>query len=282
MLLADRATLTGGFLKVVELQASDAYMHPEAFDCIRGSDLQAIIVHNVYAADQLRTVVERLEKHEPPFLQTWFPGKFRAWFFGQNLNLADGDLESYFAEVGVFHNQLEDLFSAAQGFVDRISGILSSLDGGRPFCAAPGPRDGERYMFTTLRAHVEGGYIPAHFDNEQALRPSFSHLRQIVEPHMMSFVLTLESAEAGGDLEVFNYRCDPSRAVLISDDRAATKPCVGNLESVKLRVPPGSMIILDSGRYLHRVLPVQGSRKRWTACSFMSMTMQKNAMYCWG
>jgi len=42
------------------------------------------------------------------------------------------------------------------------------------------------------------------------------------------------------------------------------------------------MIVLDSGRFLHRVSPVEGDRKRWTACSFMALSRQRDAMYCWG
>jgi hypothetical protein len=129
---------------------------------------------------------------------------------------------------------------------------------------------------------MEGGYIPPHFDNEQALRPSFAHLRGLSEAHMMSFVLTLDAAEEGGALQVYDLRCDPADAVPISDDRSPFKPNVDGLESVAFRIAPGSMIILDSGRYLHRVSPVQGPRKRWTACSFLALSRRRDAVYCWG
>ena len=48
------------------------------------------------------------------------------------------------------------------------------------------------------------------------------------------------------------------------------------------RLPPGAMIVLDSGRYLHRVTPVIGPHKRWTACSFMARSRARDATYCWG
>jgi hypothetical protein len=271
----------GGFLRVIELDAAESALHADAFERIRAGDLQAVIVHGVYPAEAMAGVVQRLEGNAPGFLQTWFPEKFRSWFYGRNLNLADPSLAGYFDEAAEFAGRLEALFPAGQGLEARIAGVLAALDHERPFVAAPGPTPGQHYMFTTLRAHQEGGYIPPHFDNEQALRPSYAHLRGQVDLHMVSFVLTLDWAESGGALQVYDLQCNPEDAVPISRD-GATKPKVEGLRSVAFRIPPGSMIVLDSGRYLHRVSPVEGARKRWTACSFMALSRKRDAMYCWG
>ena len=276
-----RERLLGGFLRLLEIDAGEASAHPDAFDRIRSGGLQAVVVHDVYRPGDLADVVRRLESNEPAFLQTWFPEKFRSWFFGRNLNLAEPGLPGYFDEAAQFNATLEALFPPGLGLRNRVGGVLSLLDRRRPFVAPPGPRDGQRYMFTTLRAHQEGGYIPPHFDNEQALRPSYAHLRTLVELHMTSLVLTLDRAGEGGALEVFDLRCNPEDAVPISRD-GATKPSIEGLVPVSFRVPPGALIVLDSGRYLHRLTPVQGPRKRWTACSFMALSRRGDAMYCWG
>jgi hypothetical protein len=278
---AGTAKVLGGFLRTLELDAAEASRHADAFERMRAGDLQAVIVHEVYPQTVLEHIVQRLERHDPPFLQTWFPEKFRSWFFGRNLNLSRPDLPGYFQEADAFHAQLHALFPSP-GFTQRIGAILAALDGGRRFVAAPGPEAGQRYMFTTLRAHTEGGYIPAHFDNEQTLRPSYRHLHSIAELHMTSFVLALTMAEAGGALEVFDLKVEPDRARVLSDDRVADKPDVARLDSVSFRLPPGALILLDSGRYLHRLTPVQGERKRWTACSFMALSRNHEATYCWG
>ena len=278
---SNKACIVASFLKLIEIDAEEARTCPDAFERLRNGDLQAIFVHGVYAPAVMSSVVERLERHDPPFLQTWFPSKFRSWFFGRNLNLADPGLEGYFAEAALFHQHLEALFPPGLGLAARVAGILSDLDGGRAFMAPPGRETGQHYMFTTLRAHLEGGYIPVHFDNEQALVPSFAHLRGLVELHMTSFVLTLQAAEGGGALEVYDHCCEPSDAYFIRGIPSA-KPEVEGLASVSFQIPAGAMIVLDSGRYLHRVAPVQGSRKRWTACSFMALSRERNAMYCWG
>jgi hypothetical protein len=271
-----------GFLQVLECNATECGRHPDAFDRIRDGRLQALVVHGVYDPPVLAEAVEKLERHDPAFLQTWFPEKFRAWFYGRNLNLSAPGLPGYFEEAARFHGQLGELLPQPHGLVQRTGLLLAALDHGRPFRAAPGPSSGEHYMFTTLRAHVEGGYIPPHFDNEQVVRPAFRHLQGMVELHMTSFVLAFTRADRGGALEVFDLRVEPDQARLISDDQAPARPDVSRLAAVAFRLPPGSMIILDSGRYLHRVTPVAGARKRWSACTFMALSRRHEATYCWG
>jgi len=278
---AGEVSRLGGFLSTLEIDAADAGRHADVFDRIRGGTLQAIIVHDVYRPEVLAPVVDKLEHNAPAFLQTRFPEKFRSWFYGRNLNLADPGLPGYFDESERFDAALSALFPPGLGLLERVGGILSELDRGRPFVAPPGPGEGQHYMYTTLRAHEEGGYIPPHFDNEQALRPTYAHLRGLVELHMTSFVLTLDRAGEGGALEVFDIVCNPEDAAPISRD-GAPRPDIAGRKSVAFRIPPGAMIVLDSGRYLHRLTPVQGPRKRWTACSFMALSRRRDAMYCWG
>ena len=279
---AGGAAALAGFLRTTELDAVDAAAHADAFERLRAGELQAIIVHGVYPPEVLEAVVARLERREPAFLQTWFPEKFRSWFYGRNLNLSDARLPGYFEEATRFHAQLELLFPPGLGIATHVGKLLARLDGGRPFVSAPGPLPGTQYMFTTLRAHAESGYLPAHFDNEQRLRASYRHLRTLVELNMMSFVLVLAQPEAGGALEVFDLCVEPQDARLLSDDRVSERPDVSLLESVSFSLPPGTLIVLDSGRYLHRLTPVQGARKRWTACSFMARARAGTATYCWG
>jgi hypothetical protein len=274
--------LFAGFLQTLDVNAASVASYPDAFDRLRHGTLQAIVVHDVYAADAMRAVVERLDRHDPAFLRTHFPSAFHASFFGRNVNLADPGLAGYFEEAEHFNAQLAQLMPAAHALPERVGGLLAALDGGRPFVEAPGPRAGERYMFTTLRAHVEHGHIPPHFDNEVRLRPSYRHLASLVDEHIVSFVLTFGACESGGALEVFELRCEPDAARLLSDDGVTVKPDTAVLRSVRFRVPPGSLIVLDSGRYLHAVTPVGGACTRWTACSFIARSRRQDAMYCWG
>lgn len=270
------------FFTLLDIPAADVDLHATAIGQLREGTVTGIIVRNVYESALMRAIVERLERHDPPFLMTWFPEKFKSWFYGQNLNLMETDPDSYFRDAVRFHQQMRDLFPEPHGIESHLMKLLSRLDGKRPYRAAPGPEPDQNYMITTFRGHGEGGYIPAHCDNEQSLRPAYEHLATLVTNHMYSMVLLIGKPEDGGLLEVFDYRVEPKDSRLMSDDTVKNKPNISQLSSVSFPLNPGDMIIVDSGRYLHRVTPVIGNTTRWVACSFMAHARERNAVYCWG
>ncbi|MDG1896554.1 MAG: 2OG-Fe(II) oxygenase [Fuerstiella sp.] len=273
------------FLRLLEFDCDDTDQHLDSIGHIRDGRLTGIIVRRVYDAEFMASVTVRLERHDPPFLKTPFPKKFRSWFYGRNLNLMGTDPKSYFRHAGAFHDQMDELFPAERGINQHLMRVLSRLDGGRRYCAAPGPEVGQNYMLTTFRGHAEGGYIPAHCDNEQSVRPAYEHLSTLVSDHMYSVVLMIGAADDGGELEIFDHRIEPSEA---SDDQSsntganAGKIDLSQLSSAKIPLRPGDMIVVDSGRYLHHVTPIQGPKTRWVACSFMAHSVDRNAVYCWG
>ena len=269
------------FFSLLELDAADAAHHASSISQLRDGSVTGIVVRNVYSPELMQQTVERLERHDPPFLKTWFPEKFKSWFYGQNLNLMQTDPDTYFHQADEFHQHMRQLLPEPLGVEGRVMKLLSKLDGNRPYRAAPGPDADQTYMVTTFRGHGEDGYIAAHCDNEQALRPAYEHLQTLVSSHMYSMVLLIGKPDAGGELEVFDYRVEPKDSRLMSDD-SVRKPDVTQLSSVRFSLNAGDLIVVDSGRYLHRVTPVIGPNTRWTACSFMAHARERNAVYCWG
>ncbi|MCA9199124.1 MAG: 2OG-Fe(II) oxygenase [Planctomycetales bacterium] len=271
-----------GFLRLVEIEAVDCQRYPTLVEQLRTGAVHAIVIHQVYPEATLRRVVARLESHDPPFQQTWFPEAFRSFFYGRNLNLDEPSLPHYFADAHSFHQQLNELFAPDKSPQQHVADLIGQLDQSRAFRAAPGPNADDSYMFTTIRGHLEGGFIPAHCDNEQSLRPSYQHLATLVEGHIMSFVLSLGAPLQGGELQVYNHLYSPQATAAMNDDRTGLDVDPESLPSVRFRLPAGTMILVDSGRYLHRVTPVGGVKKRWAMCSFFARSVDHQQLYCWG
>ena len=251
-------------------------------DGLRNGALDAILVDQVFAPDLCAAMVTALESNAPGFEVTEFPGPFRSFFYGRNLNLNAPDLEDYFAAASRFEADLTR-FGASLGIeiAGRVLAVLSALDGGRHFAPAPGPGT-SRHFATTFRGHRTGGYIPAHFDNEQGFRPSYRHIAEATEGDILSVVVTLAEAEAGGMLELYDLLSEDPATGHRNDDQLARKPDLATLRSQLVHVPAGSMVIVRSGRRLHRVAPVEGGRTRWTLCSFMASARIGGGTYCWG
>lgn len=274
-----------GFLQVLDLDAerlAATGSGADAFAHLHQGGLQAVVLRGVYRAETMACAVERLDRHDPPFVRTGFPAPFRAGFYGRNVNLSDPALSGYFAQAAEFNRQLDTLIEGAPPLLHRIGALLRTLDAGRPYRPAPGPGPGTHYMPMTLRHHAPGGFIPAHYDNEVRLRPAYRHLAGLVQAHVQSFVLTLDPGADGGALTVYDLRCEPDAARLLNDDHATQRPDTAGLAAVQFRLDPGDLIVLDSGRWLHEVSPVQGARTRWTACGFMALAADGQARLGWG
>ncbi len=253
----------------------------DAFARLRSAELDVLQIDGVFAPDLCARMVAALETNAPGFEQTEFPGPFRSFFYGRNLNLNDPELDDYYTAAARFDADLHR-FGAGLGVdpVARISGVLSALDGGRPIAPAPGP-DGTNHFFTTFRGHRNGGYIPPHFDNEQGLRPSYRHVAAVTSGDILSFVVTLATAEAGGVLELYDLIADEGRGI-VNDDGLSRRPDLSTLRSQTVPVPAGSMLVVQSGRRLHRVQPVVGNKMRWTMCSFMALSRDGQRTFAWG
>lgn len=274
--------MQSSFLDIETLQADALQSADDVMSRLREGDLGAIIVRDVYPPEKLTNVPTLLNENAPGFIKTEFPPAFCAYFYGINLNLADRDLGPYYAAEPKFSAQLAALDLGGPPLETRICSLLSAMDDNRPYTAAPGPEPGQRHFFTTLRAHLTGGYIPAHFDNESAVRSTYTQIRELCEPEIYSFVLCLDQAEAGGALDVYNLTSATDAAAFRNHDHNGPKRDLSDVEKVSIRLQPGEMVILHSSRYLHGVSKVQGDRTRWTACSFMALARDGTQVYCWG
>jgi hypothetical protein len=270
------------FFRTVTVAAKEAGQSPHILTQLRGRDVDAIIVKGLYDRAACDAVCAELEGGKHGLIRTDFPAKFAAFFYGINLNLTHPDLKEYFAEVPRFHDGLSRLFPGKLDLEKRVTGLLAELDQGCDYVAPPGPQPGMNYMFTTIRAHLPGGFIPAHFDDEQAVRPSYRHLLSLIQMKLFSFVLAFSQAEEGGALEIFNLKPEQEGQRIAVNDRSTVKPDLDTAEKVSFRLDPGDMIIFTSGHYLHRVTPVVGAKVRWTACSFMAESRDPGRVYCWG
>jgi len=189
----------GGFLRLLELDAAAAGGHPRR---LRPDPLRRPAgrgpARSLPAGDP-RCGGRAAGAPRPSVSADAVSPGFRSWFYGRNLNLSSPDLGRYFDEAALFDEQLAALLPPEHGFTTYLAGLLAALDHGRLFVArTPVRSPGQRYMFTTLRAHQEGGFIPPHFDNEQNFRPSYRHLRPEWSRTSWSFLLALTQAEGGG------------------------------------------------------------------------------------
>ncbi len=188
---------------------------------MRARTLQAVILHGVYPPQLLEATVGRLERRDPPFLRSGFPRRS-----------APGST----ASISTFPRSTPAATSTRRAVQPPARAAAAAGPGARRARGGPArrarPRPAVRrrarpaarpalHVHHAARARG-GGFIPPHFDNEQNFRPSYRHLRTLVEPHIVSFVLAFTRADAGGALEVFDLRCEPEDARFLNVDASPT------------------------------------------------------------
>lgn len=276
------APVMPSFFRCLVIEASDAAGFPDVVRRLRREEVQGILVRGLYGAEECRRLVSRFEAGAGGLPRNDFPPLMHAYFLGMNLNLAPPDLDPYFCAVPEFRCGLRALFTGSVDLETRVAGLLSMLDEGRRYRAAPGPQPDADHMFTTIRAHLTGGFIPPHFDNEQRFRVTYRYITPQIGADLFSYVLTFSAAETGGELEVFDAR-QGGRSFRMADGAGdASRLDLAGVESARFRLNSGEMLVFNSGRYLHRVTPVVGATTRWTACSFMAESRADDQVYCWG
>ncbi len=274
--------MSDSFFRTIVISATDVAAFPDAIRRMREGAFEGIILRGVYDRATCARIQDRLEADDHGLIRSFFPARMKAYFLGINLNLASPDLTVYFQNAPIFASRLKQVFAGSIDLQSRVSSLLASLDRGRCYAAVPGPSADIHHMFTTLRAHLPGGFIPPHFDNEQAFRHSYRMVTPLIGTDLFSFVLAFSRADTGGALEIFNLHHGgrPYRMADGPDD--ASHIHLDDVEKVSFRLEPGEMILFNSGRFLHRVTQVEGSTTRWTACSFMAESRAADRVYCWG
>ena len=276
----DISTVSG--LNILRMSAEQASTAGSPIKSMREGNLDIILVSNLFSTAECQAICGQLQLNELGMIKTYFPDIMNSYFLGVNLNLADPSLYFYFDEAIRFNKQVNELLASVGGLQRRILNLLSVLYGGRPFSAAPGPTCRTEHMITTFRCHLEGGFIPTHFDNEQESRTSYRYLTPMTVGNLFSFVTVFSSPLAGGMLQIFNHRRGSRMYRMNGGLDDAQHIETSDMPSLLFTIEPGSMLIFNSGELLHRLTPIQGNKPRWTACSFMSESVDSNHVYLWG
>ena len=144
------------FFRTLDLHSLDLHATPRAIREMRDGQIDGIILRGVYDPGACADICRRLENGRHRLFRTDFPPIMRAFFLGENLNLAHPDLRRYFALAPAFEDGLRDLFDPHEDVQQRLCRLFEAIDQGQRYCAAPGPAADTRHMFTTIRAHVPG------------------------------------------------------------------------------------------------------------------------------
>lgn len=273
------------FVQVFDVDVDDLHHFPNGLDDIRQERLQGLLIRNVMPADFCAEVVARLERKEIPFLELSFQKTYGAHLLGRPVDMSDPGLTQYFRESREFREACRKLFQGGPDYESRIEDVCKRIGGGRSVQVPPAraPDEGS-YISSTIRILPPGGTIGVHCGNEAMYRQTYNHLNTIIENvDQLSFFLTLNAPEGGGELVIFSLRHDAIEPSMMNKEgtRCYVDNVIDRYQKVAVRPRTGDLLIFDGGRYFHLVSPVLGAKIRWTIGGFIGFGRDDKSLYYW-
>jgi len=280
-----RLLTPNSFVQVFDVDVDDLHRFPNGLDDIRKERLQGFLIRNVMPADFCAEVVGRLERKDIAFLELSFQKTYGALLLGRPVDMSDPSLTQYFRESYEFRAACKQLFAGGPDYEERIEEICRRLSGGRSVHVPPArPPDEGSYTPSTIRILPPGGKIGVHCGNEAMHRVTYTHLNTLIENvDQISFFLTLNAPQGGGDLTIFSLRHDMIDATMMNKEgnRCYVDEVIHRYQHVAVRPRTGDLLIFDGGRYFHLVTPVQGDQTRWTIGGFIGFGRDEQSVYYW-
>lgn len=269
------------FSRMRDIDVSELEQHPDALRAIYEGNLHGLIIRNVFDKEVMARVVERLEKKETPFPQTFFPERFKAWFYGRVLDGSEPTLNDYLRDAESFRVCTQHLFRDGPDFETRITEVFAHMSGGRPVRVPQAP-DGRSYTPATIRVLPIGGHIGTHCGNEASTRSAYTHLNTLIDRHdQISYFVTLQAPDEGGELAVYSLTFEECDASMFDHGHTVVDPVLHLHQEKRYRPQAGDLIVFDGGRYFHKVDVVHGPQTRWTIGGFMMFAKDGETVLYW-
>lgn len=190
-------------------------------------------------------------------------------------------LDAYLASASRHAAQAAAVFPARFDIDGAISAMLARFAGGRPVQVATAS-DGRRYVPFTIRRLVEGRQIGIHHDHHYSLDLYRELGAQLDTRTLLSFVVTLRTPVAGGELFVYGATSDETDLPRLPNGFAYDLPAIeSRYERARIVPGVGDLFLLAAGRCLHRVGPVVGPRARITLGGFLALDAAHQRVLYW-
>lgn len=244
----------------------------DALADIREGRLFALVVRGVFDPVVLRALCERLERGEDALPRDGLPPAYGFTSRGMCLDMAVDRMPAYHEAARAFDREIGAVVPI--DLEARIAQVLTGVSGGRPVGRVR-TEAGDPYMALTFRRIAPGGRLPGHWENEHTARGSYQHLLRVIDGAMISVLMPLATPEGGGQVVAHPFpwtgkpHPQPTEAQLAAAPKVTLWPDVGDL------------VLFDSGRWWHEVVPVQGARPRWTMGGFTAFSPDQRSVWYW-
>jgi hypothetical protein len=250
---------------------------PSLLSRVRDGALNGAVLRGVFEPDEMQRVVDRLESE--PSWRAPLSNKSEIELVGLPLQWVSPDRGDYLEAARHVDKVLASADLAACSLTQRLDAALGALTQ-LPVRLFTG-RNNERYTSATLRRIPAGASVGAHYELGQFEAPSYGEIIAAIQTTtIFSYYLMLQTPEQGGQLLVYSLRADDPESVHVKDFGPDSE-VLQQYPSTLIEVRQGDLLVFDSGRYVHRVIEVGGSRARWTLGGLLAFDRNESEVLRW-
>lgn len=190
-------------------------------------------------------------------------------------------LEAYLESAEKHRQEGQGVFDAGFNAAPAITALLGHFSSGKPVEIARAD-DGRQYVPFTVRRLVNGKQIGLHHDYHYPLALYKQLAPKLDTKTLVSYVALMRRPDAGGELCVYAVTPDMPNPPKMPNGFQWDLDAVENgYDSQKFTLDAGDFFLLASGRCLHRIAPIQGSRARVTMGGFLAFSKERDRVYYW-
>ena len=194
---------------------------------------------------------------------------------------AGASLDAYLASAERHRDEGRQVFDEGFEATERITELISRFAGGRPVETARAA-DGREFVPFTVRRLVHGKQVGPHHDYHYPLALYDEIAPTLDTRTLISYVFVLRRPEAGGELFVYAVTPDTPNPPKMPNG------FMWDLDAVERRyhfqrfaLDVGDFFLLASGRCLHRIAPIVGSRARVSMGGFLALNKERDRVFYW-
>ena len=256
----------------IELVSNDL----DSIDLLYMSDLDGILIKNVFSTKEIETAREHIES---------LSSEFEPVIYGESLGLsimeAKNDLKEYFQKAYNFRLQLNQIF--ADEFETRIFDVFNNLHSLKNIKLLD-RKNHDICIPAQIRIVYPGkGGLKAHTDNEVFEKYQvYKHFNEIQKDvDILSYFIVIDKPEKGGELVLYDLLREQTTLSMKQDFYSCQRDnFLDNLRKQYINPDIGDMVIFNGGRIWHKVADFDGDKNRITVGGFLLSSQDNQTIYC--
>ena len=288
----------GHELSFLDISATEIDEHPRVLSQVMAGHYSGLIVRAAYSEEQMQLASARLQSEQVKTLlhspNQGMPGgelQTLGAAATPTLTALNGPSKTVYAASS---QQAEDWQKLIFGNFDMnqsIASLFSKLYEQKncqpaPFQHTEKDQDSShspinQWLPFNYRIMPVGVQIYSHHDLHYRL-PIYQNLSAEYDKSMLfSWFITTQAAEQGGELIVYGLTSDDPNPPLLPTRFVDTGALEKDYYKAKINLDAGDLILFNSGRYVHRVNQVGGSKARMTIGGFLTRDKADTHLVYW-